>query len=288
MTEADARRILHVTAAASPAEIRSAYLDLVKVWHPDRFQGDTRLLERAQRTLQQINDAYRLLERGTTAPASPAAEPVRPTDESKSGAAMDASTTNSVWDYLQSPLVLQVCMGLAFGMALTLTFISRSTPEPVVAPATDSALPPASTEAQPLEPVSPAVPRASRPPRPTGPDSGTEIGRRGPAGRGALTIRSGLAMDAVVELLHDLGHRRRMYLRRGEQITLLDLVPGSYQLRFAAGTGWKERWFTDISATVERVQPVTVAQSQPGVRVESVALVFGDPGLRSTSSLQPD
>jgi hypothetical protein len=101
-------------------------------------------------------------------------------------------------------------------------------------------------------------------------------------------IRSGLTTDAVVELVHDLGHRRRIYLRRGEQLTLLDLVPGSYQLRFAAGTGWTGRWFTDTSATVERVQAVTVAQNGPGVRMESVTLVFGDPNLRSTSSLQPD
>jgi hypothetical protein len=33
---------------------------------------------------------------------------------------------------------------------------------------------------------------------------------------------------------------------------------------------------------------VTVAQSVPGVPVESVTLVFGDPSLRSTSLLVPD
>lgn len=35
--------IVGVTQHASVAEIRAAYLDLVKVWHPDRFPGASRL-----------------------------------------------------------------------------------------------------------------------------------------------------------------------------------------------------------------------------------------------------
>ena len=78
MTESDARRILQVNGAASSADIRRAYLDLVKVWHPDRFQGDARLRERAERTLQQINDAYTLLERDAAPAPRPAVEPASP------------------------------------------------------------------------------------------------------------------------------------------------------------------------------------------------------------------
>jgi hypothetical protein len=283
VTETDARDILQVTRDASPADIRRAYLDLVKVWHPDRFLSDARLRDKAQRTLQQINEAYALLGNGT-----PGAAPAPPICGPEPGPATGPRAAESGWQPLPSSMALPVCVGLALGVALSLTLILRSAPEPTVVPPESAMQPSTPSQATPeaAAPMSPRRPRpAQGPPRP---DTGTEVGRRGPAGRGALTIRSGLATDGVVELIHEAGHRRRLYLRRGEQITLLDLVPGSYQLRFAAGTGWTGRWFDETSATVERVEPVTVAQSVPGARVEAVTLVFGDPDLRSTSLLQPD
>ena len=42
--------VLGVRADASPDELRQAYRDLVKVWHPDRFGGDARLQELALRS----------------------------------------------------------------------------------------------------------------------------------------------------------------------------------------------------------------------------------------------
>lgn len=50
-------QILGVSSEATPDEIRRAYLDLVEVWHPDRFQ-DERLRSKAQEKLKEINDAY--------------------------------------------------------------------------------------------------------------------------------------------------------------------------------------------------------------------------------------
>ena len=50
-------------APGAPWEhIRQAYLDLVRVWHPDRFQSDPDLRSRAEQQLQRINEAYRTLE----------------------------------------------------------------------------------------------------------------------------------------------------------------------------------------------------------------------------------
>ena len=43
MTEGEALRVLHLDPDCSREQIRQAYTDLVKVWHPDRFQGDARL-----------------------------------------------------------------------------------------------------------------------------------------------------------------------------------------------------------------------------------------------------
>lgn len=49
---------LGLRPGASPKEIRRAYLDLTKVWHPDRFGEDTRLKKRAEAQLREINSAY--------------------------------------------------------------------------------------------------------------------------------------------------------------------------------------------------------------------------------------
>jgi hypothetical protein len=51
-------RVLGVTPDATPETIRQAYLDLVRVWHPDRFQSDHRLREIADRNLREINRAF--------------------------------------------------------------------------------------------------------------------------------------------------------------------------------------------------------------------------------------
>ncbi len=53
-----------VSRGVSSRELRQAYLDLVNVWHPDRFTGKPRLQAKAQRQLQDINDAYKRLQNG--------------------------------------------------------------------------------------------------------------------------------------------------------------------------------------------------------------------------------
>ncbi len=54
-------RALDLAPGASVEQIRGAYKELVKVWHPDRFGQDEKLRERATRKLQQINAAYEKL-----------------------------------------------------------------------------------------------------------------------------------------------------------------------------------------------------------------------------------
>lgn len=50
---------LGVRSDATPEEVKQAYRDLAKVWHPDRFDGgDTRLRQKAEEKLKVINDAY--------------------------------------------------------------------------------------------------------------------------------------------------------------------------------------------------------------------------------------
>ena len=90
-----------------------------------------------------------------------------------------------------------------------------------------------------------------------------------------------------MELTHDAGHTRRLYLRRGEKITLLDLLPGTYRLRVALGTGWTGQWFGHTSSSLER-EPVTVVPGRPDASLETLTLVPGDDGLRATAPFGPD
>ena len=62
-------RTLEVEPGVSLEEIRQAYRDQTKVWHPDRFPNDIRLKKKAEEKLKQINLAYqRLCGRGTHEP----------------------------------------------------------------------------------------------------------------------------------------------------------------------------------------------------------------------------
>jgi curved DNA-binding protein CbpA len=55
-------QVLEIDPNASMAEIRRAYVDLVRVWHSDRFSGDARLQSVAEQKLKEINQAYGALE----------------------------------------------------------------------------------------------------------------------------------------------------------------------------------------------------------------------------------
>jgi len=54
--------ILELKSGASPEEVKRAYRDLVRVWHPDRFSHDPRLQQKAQDKLKEINEAYEKLQ----------------------------------------------------------------------------------------------------------------------------------------------------------------------------------------------------------------------------------
>ncbi len=54
-------QIFGLTTQATLADIKSAYKDLAKVWHPDRFSNDPKLQLKAQEKLKEINEAYEFL-----------------------------------------------------------------------------------------------------------------------------------------------------------------------------------------------------------------------------------
>lgn len=54
-------QILEIETGASQDDIKQAYKDLAKVWHPDRFSDSPRLKQKAEEKLKRINAAYEFL-----------------------------------------------------------------------------------------------------------------------------------------------------------------------------------------------------------------------------------
>jgi hypothetical protein len=85
----DARRWLEVLGLAPGAtrqQLDQAYRDLVKVWHPDRFESDPLLRLKTQEKLRELNAAYEGLRRAgiplrDPAPAARVQTPPPPTPE---------------------------------------------------------------------------------------------------------------------------------------------------------------------------------------------------------------
>jgi hypothetical protein len=87
----ECRRILGINADANAETIRQVYLDLVRVWHPDRFQSDARLRQIADDNLCKINYAYALLKDGPNAAVDEG--PSRPrTAEARAASGPDTAT----------------------------------------------------------------------------------------------------------------------------------------------------------------------------------------------------
>ncbi len=55
-------RALDLEPGATPAEVKVAWRELVKVWHPDRFPNDAKLKAKGAAKLRDINRAYEILE----------------------------------------------------------------------------------------------------------------------------------------------------------------------------------------------------------------------------------
>jgi hypothetical protein len=71
----EALDVLALRPGATAVEIKEAYRDLVKVWHPDRFGSDPRLRQKAEEKLKQLNKAYLVLQSDRGTRGTYAAEP---------------------------------------------------------------------------------------------------------------------------------------------------------------------------------------------------------------------
>lgn len=79
-SRAECLQVLGLPLDASGEDIRQAYLDNMKAWHPDRHSHDPGLASRAAERAKRINSAYEFLQRDSSQrpTASPTSRPQKP------------------------------------------------------------------------------------------------------------------------------------------------------------------------------------------------------------------
>jgi hypothetical protein len=132
-------KTLGLPADATWEEVTQTYKDLMRVWHPDRFQGDDRLRRKAEQEAQRINHAMTELKKlGKEPPPQPKGRSsTRPSTDtqsadSRSGAQPRPSSTQGTFQTRIRPLIIRqrpvssIIRGVgALGVAY-LTFLSMA------------------------------------------------------------------------------------------------------------------------------------------------------------------
>ena len=90
--------ILGLNPEATKEEIKQAYRDLAKVWHPDRFPNDPKLQLKAQEKLKEINEAYSYLRK-----ISPAGQTGQSDYRSQTGQSQRSSSYSASQQYGRQP-----------------------------------------------------------------------------------------------------------------------------------------------------------------------------------------
>jgi curved DNA-binding protein CbpA len=99
--------ILGLKPGAAAQEIKAAYRDLAKVWHPDRFAHDPRLQEKAQDKLKEINEAYEAL---TSNSFNRSPRPARPSTTSTATHAPEPRAQHNGSKYQWAAIALVLCV----------------------------------------------------------------------------------------------------------------------------------------------------------------------------------
>jgi DnaJ domain len=91
----EALDVLALRPGATSVEIKEAYRDLVKVWHPDRFGSDPRLRQKAEEKLKEINKAYLVLQSDPGTGGRSAGEPERAVGSTRGNASWPWNSSSS-------------------------------------------------------------------------------------------------------------------------------------------------------------------------------------------------
>ncbi len=105
----EAYQILEVSPSSSWEEVRQAYREMVKVWHPDRFQDDEKFKARATRKVQDINLAYQVLETHYQKPSQP--PPIPQPNTTDSSPQSEAKEEHQFWSRSADGLAFKIAGG---------------------------------------------------------------------------------------------------------------------------------------------------------------------------------
>jgi hypothetical protein len=191
--------VLGLAPGASKQELDDAYRDLVKVWHPDRFQNDPTLRLKAQEKLRDLNAAYEGLRRSGIPPREPAPAPAPPA-WNKATPETRSARWGLVWGF--GAVLVATAAVVAIVLSIGMRRDTVTPTDVVLAPAP----PPrkAAREPQRIEPPAPAA---------------------GPT-VGALMVLSEPSGATVYVNDQQVGHT---------PLTLPSLAPGGYRVRVELG-----------------------------------------------------
>jgi hypothetical protein len=126
----EALDVLALRPGATLTEIKEAYRDLVKVWHPDRFGSDPRLREKAEDKLKQINKAYLVLQSDRTGGKN-ASEPEDAVGSARDGGSWPRTSSSpprtggKAYGISLGSGWLYGCVGIALGLIVGYLAIQR-------------------------------------------------------------------------------------------------------------------------------------------------------------------
>ena len=126
MLASEALDVLGLKPGASRADIKEAYRDLVKVWHPDRLGDDPRLRRKAEEKLKQVNDAYRILCADQGTGGSAAHKPQNPASSTRRPAPPPHSYASAPIPHSARPKLAKIHPGLWFYVLLGMLLLSAA------------------------------------------------------------------------------------------------------------------------------------------------------------------
>jgi hypothetical protein len=261
--QAALRQILGVPLDATEEQIRQAYLNLVNVWHPDRFEAP-HLKALGEEKLKEINRAYESLE--GMLQAEPVPPPPVDSNPSPPPAPM-RPVEQHAWKPAAAALATVVVLAGGFYMLIALT--RSRTPQKPAAPPSVASAPAAATPAPVPRPSAPQIAEAS-----ARPETGLLEKPQVPFGEGRLIITNDSHLDAYVQLMMKATPERRVrtiYIRSGESFSVAQLPVGQFTLHANVGRGWMagSARFAADRQDLDPVGPLAYLQIQTPTGVQS-------------------